>query len=240
LTILVLALTVLLSALMPAQAQDNTSWFEADSLNAGLGPAPRWLDRTTPQGTMESFRASIYKGDYTSAAHLLDLSDIPDPQQPTAGPELAGMLNTLLARKVIIDWKSLSDRPDGILAHSANAPDGPERSVLIWSTDLPDRTVPIRLNRIKTPEGDPVWVFSRQTVGNLPALIDEHGPSELEKYLPEPLRKRSVGGLFVWEILAVPIVAGLAIILGIIVHRVLSWLAHRSRGRLATAVIRSI
>lgn len=232
-------LGVLLLGALPALAQDG-EWFETDSLNAGLGPVPQWIDRSTPQGTMESFQIAIYRGDYAAAAHLLDLSDIPGPQQPVAGPDLAGQLNTVLARKVIIDWNGLSDRPDGILAHTSEQAPSPIRSVMLWSIELADRPVPIRMNRVKPENGDPVWVFSRQTVRNLPQLAALHGPSRFEEYLPEALRQRTSWGLFWWEVIGLPIVVGLAIVIGIIVHRVLSMLARRAKGRLATAVLRSV
>lgn len=233
-----LCLVFLLVMPLPSLAQDP-AWFETDRLNAGLGDVPGWLDRSTPQGTMESFEAAIFQGDYTAAAHLLDLSDIPETQQEIAGPDLAGKLNTVLTRKVIVDWKSLSDRPDGIVAHATDAHTA-IRSVLVWSIDLADRPVPIRLNRVKPADGDPVWVFSRQTVRNLPQLAKLHGPTPIEEYLPDPLRQRASWGLFWWEIMALPIVVALAIAIGIIVHRVLSFLAHRAKGRLATAVLRSV
>ena len=240
LLLFVLGLAALLLCALPARAQEGV-WFETDTLNAGLGPTPDWIDRSTPQGALESFQAAIYRGDYDAAAHLLDLADIPDPQQPVAGPDLAGMLNTVLARKVIIDWNGLSDRPDGVPAHTAaDAPETAQRSILLWSIDLANRPVSIRLNRIRPEDGDPVWVFARQTVRNLPEMSRIHGPSALEEYLPEPLRQRAAWGLFWWEIMALPIVVALAIALGMVVHRILSWLARRAKGSLATAVIRSI
>ena len=235
-----LAMMVLCALASAAFAQESR-WFEVERLNPGLAPPPDYIDRSTPQGTMESFEAAIYRGDYIHAAHLLDLSDIPDPQQAVAGPELVGMLNTVLTRKVIIDWKSLSDRPDGILAHgTTETANTPLRSVLVWSIDLADRPVPIRLNRIKPEGGEPVWVFSRQTVRNLPQLAALHGPTAFEEYLPETLRQRASWGLFWWEVMALPVVVGLAIFIGIVVHRALSALARRAKGRLATAILRSV
>ncbi|WP_428926379.1 mechanosensitive ion channel family protein [Marinibacterium sp. SX1] len=240
LMLVVLALPLIAAPAAPVAAQEG-EWFETGPLNPGLGPAPGWLDRSTPQGTMESFQQAIYMGDYRAAAHLLDLSDIPDPQQGVAGPELAGDLNTVLARKVIIDWNALSDRPDGIPAHTtADQAATPQRSILVWSIDLADRPVPIRLNRVAPEGGEPVWVFARQTVRNLPALARMHGPTAFEEYMPEALRQRAAWGLFWWEIMALPVVAGLAIVIGIIVHRLLSLLARRARGSLATAVLRSV
>ncbi|OWU70605.1 hypothetical protein ATO3_19880 [Marinibacterium profundimaris] len=231
----------LLCAALPVTAQEDGTWFATDTLNGGLGEVPAWLDRSSPQGTIESFQAAIFKGDYDAAAHLLDLSDVPETQQAVAGPELAGMLNTVLSRKVIIDWNGLSDRPDGVPAHAATPEDRkPNRSVMLWTIDLPDRPVPMRLSRVKPADGDPVWVFSRQTVRNLPAMEEMHGPSQLEQHLPDPLRQRAIWGLFWWEIMALPIVVILAIAIGMLVHRILSRLAGRARGSLSTAVIRSV
>jgi small-conductance mechanosensitive channel len=74
---------------------------------------------------------------------------------------------------------------------------------------------------VQEPDGEPVWVFSRQTVANVPALYREYGPTQFEQMLPAPLRKQAVWTLAWWELIALPLVlivaalAGLATYLGI-------------------------
>ena len=208
---LILFLALLLA--LPAAAEER--WFGTDALNPGLGPAPAMIDRATPMSTVESFLALTRKGDYAAAAHLLDLSALPQDTQAETGAIRASQLAEVLERKVVIPWDNLADRPDGWLEGSAKneATGRVRRSILLGSMTLDDHPVPIRLNRIKPGEtADPVWVFSAQTVDNIDPLYQLYGPTRLEQNLPDWARARAIGGMYVWEVLFVPlllVVAGL-------------------------------
>ncbi|MFU1606375.1 hypothetical protein ACM25O_07835 [Sulfitobacter pontiacus] len=49
---------------------------------------------------------------------------------------------------------------------------------------MDDYPASIRLNRIKPEGGDPVWVFSRHTVQNIPRLYTRYGPGRLKPCCP--------------------------------------------------------
>ncbi|HCC26766.1 MAG TPA: mechanosensitive ion channel protein MscS, partial [Erythrobacter sp.] len=80
------------------------------------------------------------------------------------------------------------------------------RSLTIGQLELSNRTVPIRLARVQAPGGEPVWVFSRQTVENVPALYAVYGPSKFEKSLPPALREQAFWTLAWWEVIALPLI----------------------------------
>lgn len=240
LAVLMLALTAL-----PLRAQESgpARWFEMDVLNAGLpDPGPEVL-RDTPQAAMESFLTLTRAGRYEAAAHLLDLGGIEPARQAGAGPELARMLETIIERKVIIDWYSLPDVPDAV---EANPPSDdpfaaqPRRSLRLWIIDLDNRPVSLRLNRVKPLGGDPAWVFARQSVENLPALYEAYGPSELERALPDPLRKEGLWGLRVWEMIGLPLLIVAACGMGWLLHHLLTRIASARQGDLATIIIRNL
>ncbi|MBV6637903.1 MAG: hypothetical protein KI788_18615, partial [Mameliella sp.] len=176
------------------------------------------LDRATPMAAMETFLYLAEHGHFSVAAHLLDLSDVAPADQQSIGTERARMLSVILERKVVIPWSSLEDRPDGWLSGNSEDNDtGRERrSILIDRMERGGHLVPLRLNRIKAADTkEPVWVFSRQSVDNIPALYALYGPTDLELALPEWLRTPAFWGMFLWEVLFLPLVALAALIPGL-------------------------
>ncbi|MXO95090.1 mechanosensitive ion channel [Erythrobacter aquimaris] len=188
-----------------AVAEDSEPYvYEVEQLEFEAGPtAP--LDLDTPMGLMESFLAAGEAGDWESAAAGLDMANIAggDPQ------DLAAKLYDLVHRSVPVDWTALPDRPDAVdTATSSEDPMAgvPRRSITIGRLALDKRSVPIRIARVQAPDGEPLWVFSRQTVDNVPALYEVYGPTAFEEMLPAPLRKQAFWTLAWWEVIALPII----------------------------------
>jgi len=239
-----LALLALVAGL-PAAAQDEQAgeWFEQDQLNPGLPAPERPVNRDTPQAAMESFLFHASNGNFDAAAHLLDLTWLPQEEQATRGPSMAAKLETVIQRRVIIDWHALPDTEDGMEAQPA--PDDPfaakpRRSIRIWLVELEHRPVSIRLDRVKTPGADPVWVFSKQTVENIPALYNHYGPSRLELSLPDPLRAEGLWGLRVWEMIGLPLMIAAAAFFGWLARRVLTAMSRRDNSDLTESMLRSL
>lgn len=226
----------------PCAAQP-APYFETPTLNEGLDEAPADLDRDTPQATVESLLTAAEEGDWRAAAHLLDLAEIPPERQGVLGPLRADKLHAVLERKVIVSWSQLLDRPDALDAQatSNSAVAGQaRRSILMATLELGDRTVPIRLDRMRPDGGDPVWVFSRRTVDNVDALYARYGPSELEQALPDPLRREAFWGLKWWEVIGAPLTLALAIWAGTLTYRLTRWAARRTDGTWGEIVVRSL
>lgn len=221
-------------------AQGGPEVFETETLNAGLGQPPGWIDRSTPQGTVESLMTAAAAQDWAAAAHLLDLSDLPPDRQQAAGPELAEELYILLDRKVLLDWWALPDRPDAALEPGDGDPGvvlQPRRAIRLWTLDLDGRPVPISLARIAPGDDDPLWVFSAATVRNVPELHDTYRPSQLELAIPEPLRETGPWGLRYWELVALPVVVGLVFGGAYVVWHVLASLGRLLAGRGGSLVL---
>ncbi|PYE85872.1 mechanosensitive ion channel family protein [Pseudoroseicyclus aestuarii] len=214
--------------------------FDVDALNAGLGDAPADLDRSTPQGTMEALLDLNAARAWGPAAHLLDLGFVDEAEQPLEGSRRARELVEILNRKVVLDWSDLPDRPDALVTRSDNPMAGQaRRSILLGTVEMRGRPVELRLNRVRPPEGDPVWVISRQTVANIPVLHDRYGPTALEMSLPEQLRQEAIWGLMRWELLGLPLVLGIAVLAGVLTSRLMRLLASRANGKLVTSLLRA-
>ncbi|MCX7567725.1 mechanosensitive ion channel [Sulfitobacter sp. F26169L] len=192
---------------------------------------------------MASFLQAAIDDDWKAAAHLLDLNELPAERQAAEGPVLARQLHGVIDRKAVLDWSLLIDRPDALQTEGGDnkAQAGePRRSLLL--RDLPLDVIPaeIRLNRV-LPEGaeQAVWVFTRQTVRNIPALHLHYGPSSLEQSLPAILRNKTIGGLMWWELIGLPLLVLAAIALGWVVHRILQVFWRRANTRVTTGLLRA-
>ncbi|APE45355.1 hypothetical protein BOO69_07105 [Sulfitobacter alexandrii] len=230
---------VLLCTASAAFAQDP--WFEQPELNPGLPPPPSSMDRATPMAAMETFLYLTDNGHFSEAAHLLDLSDVAQSDQQFVGAARAEELAVILERKVVIPWSSLEDRPDGWISGSSDDNDTGRvrRSILIDRLERGGHPVPLRLNRIKVGDDQPVWVFSRQSVDNIPALHDLYGPTRLEMAMPDWLRVPAFWGMYLWEVLFLPAFVIVALIAATIAYRILRRIGDRAKHRSVRFVARA-
>lgn len=218
-------LVLLLAVTFACTATAQEAWFEQTELNPGMGPAPVTLDRRTPMAVMENFVYLTSRGHFSEAAHLMDLSDLAPADQATQGTSRAEQLSVLLERKVVIPWSELADRPDGWIsgAQNDNTTGRVRRSILIDRMELDNHQVPLRLNRIKPgPDAEPVWLFSRQSVDNIPRLFQTYGPTKLESTLPAWARVPAFWGMYLWEVIFVPLLLLLAFAVSLPAYRTMS------------------
>ena len=205
-------------------------YFQLEALNAGLGELPAGLDLETPRSAVESFVSLGKGGEYGKLAHAMDLRELPPEQQREQGEELARKLLQIIDRKVMIRWDDLADRPDGLneFVSTKNPMAGePRRSVRLEQLELDDRPVSIRLHRIKPGDAEPIWVFSRQTVGHIKPLHERYGPTKFEGWLPDGVKKTAFRGVQWWEVIAFPLFILLAFATGWATYKGVSVLTGR-------------
>ncbi|WP_185020664.1 mechanosensitive ion channel family protein [Histidinibacterium lentulum] len=232
LTILCLALV----AALPSAAQDGAGGapetFEVDALNPQLGPVPDRVDRATPRATVDGFLRATSSDDLEAAVHYLNVTGVAGTEAEAR--RLADQLGVVIDRAVVIDWEALTDRPDALLdtARSEDALSGEiRRSILLGQAEMHPQPIPVRVNRVEAPGMAPVWVFSRETVAEIPDIYARHGPSRLERSLPDALRGEAWFGLMWWELLALP--------LGLALMALTGWLAWAGVGRISRGTSRA-
>lgn len=218
------------------QAQDyNEAYYKLERLNEGLlvdVPPP---NLQTPQATLEYFVQAASEDDFERAANALNLNLIPPSEQPERGPSLADHLYYILLRKSLINWDAVPDRPDGQLepAPGNNNPlaGQPRRSINLGNINLDGRDIEVRLQRVKVSDSEPIWVFSPQTVENIPILYERFGPTALDKQMPSWAKIQLPGGLPLWEWLFLGALALLAVVVSWIVRNII---ARGSVGEIST------
>ncbi|WP_323767785.1 mechanosensitive ion channel family protein [Marinovum sp.] len=241
--LLLLAVLIGLALPLTAQEPDSQSWYEVDALNAGLDAPPEGLNRASPRASMRAFVELADAGHFAAAQHLLNFNDIPPERQAVQGEIFARQLYQVIDRRVWLDWSGLPARPDALVEDgSSNNPQAGQtrRDLGIKLFQLNGRAYEIRLARYKAPGLDEaVWLFTPQTVEDVPALHDAYGPRAFERHIPDALQ-REIGALRLWEWIALPLLLGALIALGWTVKSVLDTASGRfSRPFLKTAFERA-
>ena len=122
-----------------------------------------------PSGMMETLVAAAEAENWDGGPHAGPFRHRPGVQAEM-GPVLAKRMFDMEHRGMWLNWGDLSDRPDAMATNvSAKNPMAgePRRNIRLAILELPDRPVSVRIARVKPADGEPVWLFSRQTVGNI-------------------------------------------------------------------------
>ncbi|ESR22601.1 mechanosensitive ion channel family protein [Lutibaculum baratangense] len=236
-------LLVCLAGTALAQSDGASRYYEVEALNRGLPQPPADLNLETPQALMETFLAAAEQDDWERAAHTLDLSHVPVEEQALSAPLLASRLHDVIRRGMWLDWGSLPDRPDGLMA---NEPDKdpmsgePRRNIRLALLELENRPVSIRVARVKPSDGDPSWVFSAQTVGNIEEMHQRFGATALERSLPAFLQQRAFLTLTWWEVIALPLLLLASVLAAAFAYRAIGGIERKWQSKTARAVLDSI
>jgi small-conductance mechanosensitive channel len=226
--LLAAALLAVITAPAVAQQSDATStlrWFEQEWAHP---PAlASTIDSSdvgrlqTPQSSVEHFVLACRDDDFQTAALALNFRLAPDISAADAATA-AERLFFVLNQELRIDWDRLPDRRDGVTDGAALGNNGsplagePRRSISLGTIGLDSRDVPVRIERVKPTavDADPIWLIAAQTVDNIDALYERHGPSWLSRQMPEWAQTRGPNGVRVWQWIALGIAACLAAVVG--------------------------
>lgn len=213
-----------------AAQEDPQSWYVQDEINAGLADRPADLKLATPRAALRTFVELADKRRFESAAHVLNLKDLPPEDQKAQGAEISRKLHEVLDRRVWIDWSALPSRPDAKVEDgSGRNPQAGQvrRDLEIKLLEVAGRAYEIRVGRYKAGEdAEPVWLFTPQTVEDVAALHDAFGPRAFERYIPRQLQQK-FGGLRQWEWIVLPVLIALVLLLGLTVNKLVKSLAQR-------------
>ncbi|KIN71460.1 mechanosensitive ion channel family protein [Sulfitobacter guttiformis] len=207
-------------------AQEDTAlWYETETINSGLEAPSKDVDRSSPRAALRSFLELIEKGDLSAALHLMNLSEIPKEEQQALGSQLVSELASIFDRKLRINWSSIPADPSARTTDRAEgqALSEPRRDYFLEDLDVDGQVYAIRLSRYaaQSPDGefgDPVWLFSRETVDNIDVLYDAFGPRAFESHIPGALKAR-FGWLNLWEWIALPLLLGAVVCVGMLTSK---------------------
>jgi MscS family membrane protein len=193
----VLALALFLTGLLsshPVCAQLQTALTPPPPDPAQSSEAtPDSLGRATPRGAVLGFLTSAYDRKFDAAAQYLNTR-----LRGKDAASLAEQLLVVLDRRLPPKLNNLSNDPQG----SMTDPLDPRRE-LIGTVEGDEGKVDIYLERVDRPKSTPIWLFSRQTLTNIPDLYGEVSSASRETVLPDVFWRKFLGySLFGWVFFA--------------------------------------
>jgi len=164
------------------------------------------LGRSTPQGTVIGFMKSAAQGNYNQALQYLDTKMVGMRAQ-----KLIVALWVVLDRGFSGKLAMLSNKPEGYL--DDNLPPSLER---VGTVKTSSGSLDILLERVQRGNNPPIWLFSAETLKNVPEIHKELDVGSIEPYLPKFL----VNTWFLWfplwkwviVLLLIPLLFGLSIL----------------------------
>jgi MscS family membrane protein len=180
------------------------------------------LNRTTPSGSILGFLQAAQSGNYTLAAQYLQMSAA---RRQSQGEQIASELKIVMDRAFNGRVGAFTD-PDG--TPQEGVPLGTQR---IGSMSSGDVDANLDLVRVSDPSAGKIWLVSAETLAKLPELYDQVQARQVENKLPSFLVKHQIGGMPLWQwialLLALPLAAGLGWIVVALLWIPLRWWARR-------------
>jgi len=147
------------------------------------------------------FLTAAHRGDWRSAAQYLENAKGEDPE------ELATQLSVVLDQGLPANSASLSDKAEGNL--NDNLPTAKELAGVIQTKGGPLNVILDRVRR----GNEFIWLFSPETLKEIPAVYDEFNSAWMTNYIPGPLLRRGWLGVPLWQwlVLAIGVVVALLV-----------------------------
>jgi small-conductance mechanosensitive channel len=212
---------------LPNSLKDyNKAYYQLTRLNNPLGLPPNKFNLQTPQATLEHFVISCRNKNFKEAAYALNFNLFPDNITQQEAINLAQKLYFVMDQRVAINWDGLPDRPDGqvdIRTTTNQAVAGePRRSVVFGETQINNRDIIFRLQRVKYQDYGAFWLISANTVENTEELYQVYGPTFLDRYMPT-WSQAKIGTVPLWK----PVLTFLLLIVSYILGKVVILLIRR-------------
>ena len=180
------------------------------------------LGRSTPQGTVFGFIKAASKGNYDLALQYLDTKT-----KGTGAQKLVSGLQAVLDYGFSGHLGMLSNKPEGNLGD--NLPPSKER---VGTVKTPSGSLDVLLERVERGNGPPIWLFSKETLKEVPETYKEIEVHAIDAYLPEFLVNTWVLGFPLWRwffvLLVIPLAFGLAILITRLILSLLMFFVPRT------------
>jgi MscS family membrane protein len=200
-----------LSQILPSSAPATSNSKSADRLG-----------RDTPYGTVFGFLHAAQEGNNSLAAQYLQMSA---SRRQSEGDTLAMKLNVVMNRSLAGNLQP-SRQPEG--TPQEDVPLDRQNLGTMSSGDVEDQ---LELVRVNDPTAGKIWLISSDTLSKIPELYDQVEARQVETKLPRWMVKYQLGGMPLWQLLALivmlPVAAGIGWLVLVILQIPLRWWARR-------------
>ena len=190
---------------------------EPSALPGTTAPLPRAaeavsddpLGRSTPQGAAHGFMRAMDKEDYERAVEYLDTK-----QSPKRAEQLAVELHFIIDRGLSRDLNNLSRKPEGDPSDGLS-PDR-QRVGIVKAGSL---SIDIQLQRVNREGEPPLWLFSADTLRQVPLVYEQLDVPLVDRYVPAVLTQTRIFYVSLWHWMAYLVILPLLFLLSRLVGR---------------------
>lgn len=169
------------------------------------------LGRQTPYGCMKGFLMAVGRNDYARGAEYLDTR-----ANRSQAEEIARKLGVVIDFGLPGSLAKISRSPAGELRDSL-----PTTQEHVGSVVTNSGSLDIVLNRVHTDDGSQIWLFSSETLRNVPKFYEKISAPGIVRRLPAFLRDTALLSIPLWRWLSAIIGITLAFALASILTRAL-------------------
>jgi len=169
------------------------------------------LGRSTPYGCVIGFLQAVNGNDLPKAAQYLD-TKLPEDQAEELAKQLKVVLDTGLSSSI----NGLSRETLGKLTDDLRV-----TREKVGVADTQDGNLDIFLDRISRQDAEPIWLFSAETLAQIPDAYAHLSRHDVSRFLPAFFVSLQLLGLPLWRWLVILIVVTGAIFLSSFVTRIL-------------------
>jgi MscS family membrane protein len=173
------------------------------------------LGRTTPKGTVLGFLAASHKKNFELAEEYLDARF-----RGNGSDKLVEQFAVVLDKKLPAKLNMLSEKPEGSLAD----PLTPNRDV-VGRIQTSQGPLEIALERVDDKKAGKVWLFAPETLSAIPGVFDEINTAGISQLMPESLVVHTVGGVPLFEWMAVLLGVPILWLVSFLLDHLLRWIA---------------
>lgn len=192
------------------------------------------LGRNTPSNSVLGFLKAATAGDYAIAAQYLQMSAA---RRQSEGEQAATKLKYVLDKAFVGNYGRFN-QPEG--TPQEGVPLGHQKLGTMTAGDV---EADLDLVRVSDPSNGKIWLISAETLAKLPELYDQVRARQVASKLPAVLVKHQLGGMPLWQwlalLVATPFAAGLGWLILFVMEIPLRWWARR-RGQMDVANWRSV
>jgi MscS family membrane protein len=164
------------------------------------------LGRSTPHGAVFGFLQTVQHEKYTEATEYLQLSS---DERRTTGVELVHKLHALMDNAFVGRVGALTYQQEGSTQPGVSL-DHEEIGVF----RLNGTETPVELVHVSDPKAGDIWLFSSETLAQVPDLFDQIESDRVGSHLPSFLSTTRILGVPLWRwiafLLLIPVAFGVA------------------------------
>lgn len=220
-------------ASLSAAAQTPLSNLLTTPSTAAITPSDP-LGRTTPSGSVLGFLQAAQSGSYSIAAQYLQMSAA---RRQSEGEQIAIQLKAVMDTSFTGRVGTFT-QPEG--TPQEGVPLGHQKIGTMSSGDV---DVDLDLVRVSDPNSGKIWLISADTLAKVPELYEQVEARQVEHRLPGFLVKHEIGGMPLWQwlalLLALPVAAAVGWIVLVLLEIPMRWWARR-HGQVDIANWRSV